>query len=238
MVKLIFGDRPIRGVLLNAHIKRVGVEVRLDRQEELYGTHLLYAPFPVAERLEDLNLLIVPLEPAIGNAKIRGSQAVHLAFHMGYLLFSARSSFLRVMELHGQLVVQIAMPKVIQCIRRRSSARQEVKSGLGSYRVAIRSKGRTIDGELLDCSMTGMALGCKSLSQPLHRDDRVMLEIHYPEEKFAPLMLQGLVRYRTRFRCMKEMAVAQDNYGIQLMGMDLKQEYHIHDLLKRLAGTE
>lgn len=177
----------------------------LEEQEDEDGVTVLVEPeYQESSYLKEMDHLVLsPLEPTVGNLKVRASSTIRLCFYAGTNAVELGTRFLRADTLRGTSVLIFEYPSVGRLIRGNRPFRAKCPKDLdivSNIRHAEKD-GSGIDCDVMDFSSHGISLENEALRETFETGDKITLTILSPSEK--PLELDGIIRHFAKIRTKK-----------------------------------
>lgn len=179
-------------------------------------THVVHAPVSgesFAYIKERQNLLIAPLIPAIGNARIRTSQEVILRFFQGVKAIEAPVTFISTKEIQGEPAILLTFPKYCRVFRKRRHYRAKSTPEVVLTLTIQRQDAVPIQVNLIDISVGGLACCFSEVEEGLQVGDVLRVEIRLPE--MEPIRVIAYVRNLGRATTKEGCRKGEGRCGVQ-----------------------
>lgn len=204
----------IEELLTDIRLHKEIIEINIDEDDKSFFTSILEEPPPVPGNPEKGKFLFVaPLEPALGNGRLRLSKKVSLNMTFGMRSFSAQTTFVRSEVRDGTPMVQLDFPERVDATQGRQLERAPI---LPQYdvRADITLKRKTLfTGEIADISGNGAMVENLLPESELPVSSLIFLDIYAPNvSKLDAVQVHGEVRRHLRVR-------EGDNKTRQYMGV-------------------
>lgn len=153
----------------------------------------------------DLCLLVSPLDPPMGNIKIRGAAYLNISFFTDTYIAEAKVNYIKFLEDRS---IQLSFPKeVIRGAQKRSSARVKMDPKLNISTHIKRPAGFMIPVKIYDISTGGVAFYSEETIPPMLENTRVIFIISRPAQRDIEVIANvlgvmnkdGKTCYRTTF---------------------------------------
>lgn len=174
-------------------------------EQEQDGELVFVAPeYEEGSYLKDMeHLVLSPMEPVAGNAKVRMSSIVLLCFYTGTNAVELGTRFLRADSIRGESVLVFEFPAMGRLIRNNRPFRAKIipEFEIIAHIAHSDRDGQSLDCEIMDISSHGIALVNEQLADEFHINDPAALTILAPGEE--PLSIHGTVRHFAKIRTKK-----------------------------------
>jgi PilZ domain len=171
-------------------------------EQEADGVPLFVEPeYQEGSYLKELDHLVLsPLEPVVGNLKVRTSSTVLLCFYAGTNAVELGTRFLRADTIQGTSVLIFEYPIVGRIIRGNRPFRAKLPNNLDmmAHIRHFEKHDKGIDCDIIDISSHGLSLEHEQLMEKFHIGDKIVLTILSPFDK--PLEINGTIRHFARIR--------------------------------------
>ncbi|MBF0145841.1 MAG: PilZ domain-containing protein [Magnetococcales bacterium] len=181
------------------------------------------------------SFLIVPLEPTIGNIKIRKTPQVVVRYFIGLESNEIATTFQKVLMVDGAQAIQLSMPSRIR-IRHRRQQQRVLVPAQANMGVTVQKRGSAgFNGHLIDLSSGGLSFSCPEQHEPLEIGDKVGVSIHGSLLQGTPLSTFGSVCRIARARDEKNPQQASQQYGVQFKLVSVADAMTIDRLVRELG---
>ncbi len=174
----------------------------LEEQEQDDGETVLIEPeYQEGSYLQEVDHIVLsPLEPVVGNLKVRSSNIIHLCFYAGTNAVELATRFLRVDKSRDVSVLAFEFPSAGRIIRGNRPFRAKLPPDLEmtANLCSIEQNENTIDCDIMDISSQGLSVEHEELMNKFTIGDTINLTIMSPSN--APLQLHGTIRHFAKIR--------------------------------------
>lgn len=181
------------------------------------------------------SFLIFPLEPTVGNLKIRKVPHVVIRFFIGVELYEISASFQRVLMVGGTQAIEMSMPGAIRIRPRRQQSRANVPPET-NLTVKVQKRGSAgFTAILMDISPGGISFASPDQHDLLEMGDKVGVSILGPLLQGTPISVFGSVCRISRVRDERDNQTATQQYGIQFKLLSVADAMTIDRIVKELS---
>ncbi|MBF0611136.1 MAG: PilZ domain-containing protein [Magnetococcales bacterium] len=172
----------IKEIIELAVTNQATINVKIPGEKTPFATHFatnVAADFKTREG--QLCLLVAPLDPPIGNLRMRSASFLYISFFTEYFTAEAKVHFLKNLEDRS---IQLSFPTEIERgVQKRSSSRVRVDPKLNITCTIKRPAGFTYVVKLFDISSGGVAFYPEETIPPMTDNTKLILTISRPAQK-------------------------------------------------------
>lgn len=210
----------IQQVVDAAIARKAFLDIQLNQQDEHFASQLL-APGDEGATEEGHKLLVSPLEPGLGNFRIRKSRQVTLKFQLDHFYLLAKVRFKNVARLKGgNQGIGLSYPGILNVQTQRTKKRYLPPESSTCALRARRKDGATVNGVLLDIHSDGLGFLSPEPDLLFNMDDLVKVQMITGIDDFETLHMNVAICFMRKHRDMAETGKAITRYGTKIIHLE------------------